>query len=85
MGCFKKFDQGDLVAVTRQKDGSVVVDFEQKFDGRSAYLCRKLSCLKAARKGKRKSGLEYGLKVKVPLSVWQELESFSFYGGKVEK
>lgn len=73
VGCFKKFDQGDLVAVTRLKDGSVVVNLEQKLDGRSAYLCRKVECLKKARKGKRKNGLEFGLKVKVPPEIWSEL------------
>ena len=74
VGCFKKFNQGDLLAVTRLKSGEVKVDLKGELDGRSVYLCYKLGCLKKAQKRKPKSALQFGLKVKVPVEIWGELE-----------
>jgi predicted RNA-binding protein YlxR (DUF448 family) len=73
-GCFKKFNQDELLAVTRLKNGEVLVNADHKKAGRSVYLCRKMECLKKARDRKGKNGLEYGLKVKIPQEIWKELE-----------
>ncbi len=74
VGCFKKDDQGNLLAVTRLKSGEVVVNFGHKFVGRSVYLCRNQKCLKKAKMRKGKNGVEFGLKVKAEESLWRELE-----------
>lgn len=76
VGCFHKFPQKDLVGISRLKDGTVVVDFDHKFSGRSVYLCRKKHCFLKAYRRKGKNALEYGLKVSIPQQVWIELEAF---------
>lgn len=74
VGCQKKRDQDELLAVTRLKDGSVVVNDPYRQIGRSAYVCRKAECLKKARGKKKKSALQYWLKVKIPDDIWAGLE-----------
>lgn len=76
VGCFKKFPQRDLLAVRRLKDGTVVIDFQQELTGRTAYLCRKKACFLKAYRRKDKNALEYGLKVKFPPKIREELEAF---------
>lgn len=73
-GCKKRFDQNELLAVTRLKNGDVIVNPDRKKSGRSAYLCKKPECLRRVHNRKGKNGLEYGLKVKIPDSVWEELQ-----------
>ena len=74
VGCFQKFPQKELLAITRLKNGVVVVDMEQKAAGRSVYLCYKKSCIDKTRKRKDKNALEYGLKVRIPDTVWNTIE-----------
>lgn len=74
VGCHHKRDQGELLAVTRLKNGSVVVNDPYRQIGRSAYVCRKAECLKKARGNKKKSAMQYWLKVKIPDEIWQNIE-----------
>ena len=73
-GCRKRFDQTDLLAVTKQKDGSVHVNPNHKLAGRSAYICKKPECFLKAKGKKGKHPMEYWLKTKIPENVWAELE-----------
>ena len=75
VGCFRKFDQDHLLAITRLKGGVVVLNFEHSAAGRSVYLCCKAACFKKARNRKGKNGLEYGLKLKIAPQIWTELEA----------
>lgn len=74
VGCFHKFPQSKLVAVTRQKNGTVRFSHDRKFPGRSVYLCRQSSCFLKATKRKGKNALAYGLKVEIPPDIFMELE-----------
>lgn len=74
VGCFQKFPQKELLAITRLKNGDLVVDKEQKAAGRSVYLCYKKACLNKARKRKGKNALEYGLKVPIANIIWETIE-----------
>lgn len=74
VGCRKRHDQDQLLAVTRLKDGTVVVNDPCRQIGRSAYICRKAECLKKARGNKKKSAMQYWLKVKIPDEIWTGLE-----------
>ena len=63
------FPRSQLWRLVRQYDThQVLLD---KGMGRSAYLCRRLECLRAAR---RKQQLSRALKTAVPDSLWQLLE-----------
>lgn len=74
VGCKKRYDQEELLAVTRLKNGEVVVNEGRKNAGRSVYLCRKAECLRKARGRKGQNGLQFGLKVQIPDSIWETLE-----------
>lgn len=74
VGCRQRRDQDQLLAITRHKDGTVTVNEPYRQIGRSAYICRKAECLKKARGNKKKSAVQYWLKVKVPDEIWAELE-----------
>lgn len=74
VGCFKKFPQADLIAVTRLLAGEVIVQIAGNTPGRSAYLCRNIICLTRAKNRKGKNGLEYSLKVKILDPVWEQLD-----------
>lgn len=41
--------------------------------GRSVYLCRNAGCLKKAQMMKGKNPLQFGLKVSVPDTIWEDL------------
>ncbi len=75
VGCFQKFPQKELLAITRLKNGDIVVDKEQKSAGRSVYLCYKMSCMEKARKRKGKNGLQYGLKVPIAQEIWETIQT----------
>jgi predicted RNA-binding protein YlxR (DUF448 family) len=72
--CFKRKPKPELVAVTRLKDGTVLLNVDQKLSGRSAYICRLEKCLNNARNRKGKNGLEFVLKVKIPDKIWADIE-----------
>jgi predicted RNA-binding protein YlxR (DUF448 family) len=76
VSCKKRFNQAELLAVTRLKDGRVVVNENLTRKGRSVYVCKKAGCLGKIRGGKKQNGLLYGLKVKIPDGVWNQLEKF---------
>ncbi len=71
--CRKKFQQKDLLAVTRLKNGEVIVNDPYQQLGRSVYLCRNAGCLKKAQTMKGKNPLQFGLKVSVPDTIWEDL------------
>ncbi len=73
-GCRKKHDQSDLLAVTRLKNGEVIVNDPYEQRGRSVYICRKKECLRKIRDRKGQNGLQYGLKVQIPENIWKILE-----------
>lgn len=74
-GCFSKRAVTELWAVTRLKDGTIAVNSDHKYAGRSAYLCRNKFCLAKSRDRKGRDGLSHTLKVRVPATIWAELEN----------
>ena len=52
-------------------DGTVSLDFVGKKSGRGAYVCRKLSCFKKARKAKR---FERSLDCEIPEEIYTRME-----------
>ncbi|ABD00464.1 hypothetical protein SYN63AY4M2_09765 [Synechococcus sp. 63AY4M2] len=69
VGCRQLFPRSQLWRLVRQYDTHQVL-LDQGM-GRSAYLCRRLECLRAAR---RKHQMSRVLKAAVPDSLWQLLE-----------
>ena len=53
MGCNTKKDKKDLIRIVKNKDGEINIDKTGKMQGRGAYLCNNIECLKTAIKTKR--------------------------------
>ncbi len=70
-GCGDSFPKKDLMRVVRAPDGSVSLDFTGKKSGRGAYVCKKLSCFKKARKANRFAA---SLEVMIPDELLDALE-----------
>lgn len=75
-GCFQRFPQTSLIAMTRLKNNAVVLNLTTRIAGRSVYLCPQLKCFHKATKRKGKNAFEYSLKVKIPEKIIVELENY---------
>ena len=71
MGCRERKAKKDMLRVVRGTDGVVSLDFGGKLNGRGAYICPDLQCLKKARKS---LALDRSLEVTIPEQVIQRLE-----------
>lgn len=70
-GCGEHFPKKELIRIVRTPEGEILLDEIGKRSGRGAYICKKISCLKKARKAKR---LESSLDVSIPNEVYDRLE-----------
>ncbi len=71
IGCGGRFDQDKLLRIKRSADGEIRIKAEGSFSGRSAYVCKDISCVEKARK---KKGLERSFKASVPKEIYDALE-----------
>ncbi len=71
MGCRERRAKRELIRVVRCTDGSVSLDFSGKLNGRGAYICPNLECLKKALKSK---ALDRSLEVTIPEEVYDRLQ-----------
>ncbi len=70
-GCGESFPKKDLIRVVRSPEGEVSLDFTGKKSGRGAYVCKKLSCFRKARKANR---FQSALEVAIPDELLAALE-----------
>ncbi len=61
----------EMVRVLRTTEGVICIDATGKMNGRGAYICNSVECLKAAEKSK---GLERSLKEAIPKDIYTKLE-----------
>ena len=71
MGCRERKAKRDMIRVVRTTEGTVSLDFSGKMNGRGAYVCPDMECLKKARKSR---ALERGLEIEIPQEVYDRLE-----------
>lgn len=71
VGCNEMKMKKDMMRVLKTPEGPVCLDKTGKKNGRGAYLCNDMECLKKARKNK---GLERSLKMTIPAEVYDDLE-----------
>ena len=71
VGCGEMKSKKEMIRVLRMEDASICLDFTGKKNGRGAYLCKSMTCLKLARK---KKGLERSFQMNIPPQVYDELE-----------
>ncbi len=72
VGCNVSKDKTSLIRIVRTSEGEVLLDVTGKKSGRGAYICKQVSCLKKAQKGKR---LEFHLDCSIPEEVYTALAS----------
>ena len=77
VGCGEHFPKGELVRVLRTPEGEIVLDLTGKKSGRGAYICKKASCLKKARKSKR---IDSSLECTIPETVYDRMEEEISHG-----
>ena len=70
MGCRERREKRQMIRVVRCTDGTVSLDFSGKLNGRGAYICPNLECLKKAQKSK---ALDRSLEVTIPDEVYARL------------
>ena len=71
MGCGEHFPKNTLCRVLKTPEGEIVLDLTGKKNGRGAYICKSVECLKKARKSRR---IETSLECSVPAEVYNEIE-----------
>lgn len=71
VACRKTKPKKELLRVVKNKENEISVDFIGKKPGRGAYLCKDISCLKKAEKGKM---LERALNVTIGQEVYEVLK-----------
>ena len=70
MGCRERKAKRDMIRVVRGPDGEVSLDFGGKKNGRGAYICPDMECLKKAIRSK---ALDRSLEVTIPEQVIDRL------------
>ena len=75
VGCGEHFPKNTLIRVLRTPTGEITLDLVGKMSGRGAYLCKKVECLRRARKsGRIQSSLECSVPEEVYLRMEGEIE-----------
>ena len=71
VGCGEMKMKKELIRVIKTPEDEIVLDATGRKNGRGAYVCASMECLKTAMKRK---GLERSLKVAIPAEVYDSLE-----------
>jgi predicted RNA-binding protein YlxR (DUF448 family) len=61
----------EMMRVLKTADEGIILDTTGKKNGRGAYMCRTMECLKLARKNR---GLERSFKMSIPNEVYDNVE-----------
>ena len=71
VGCGEMKPKKELMRILKTETGEFLVDADGKKNGRGAYICRSVECLRKAVKSK---GLERSFKQQIPEEVYDRLE-----------
>ena len=71
VGCGEMKDKKQMMRILKTAENNIVLDVTGKMNGRGAYLCKELECLKKARKNK---GVERSLKMAIPAEIYDNIE-----------
>ena len=70
IGCGDMKSKKEMIRVIRTKEGEMSIDFTGRANGRGAYICNNVECLKKAVKNQ---GLNRSFKTIVPKEIYDEL------------
>ena len=71
IGCQEMKSKKEMIRVIKTAEDEIMLDATGRKNGRGAYLCPSMECLKKAGKGK---GLERSFKMAIPKEVYETLE-----------
>ncbi len=71
LGCGEMKQKRELVRVVRSPEGEISLDKTGKKNGRGAYICGSIECLKAARKARK---LEKAFSCQISTDIYDSLE-----------
>ena len=78
-GCREMKAKRDMIRVIKTAEDEICIDATGRKNGRGAYICPTMDCLKRAIKSR---GLERSLKTAIPEEVYQQLEEEMSHIGK---
>lgn len=71
IGCGEMKNKKEMIRILKTPEGEFVLDATGRKNGRGAYLCPSVECLK---KAVRTKGLERSFKMAIPKDVYETLE-----------
>lgn len=71
IGCGEMKNKKEMIRILKSPEGEFTLDATGRKNGRGAYLCPSMDCLKKAVKSK---GLERSFKMAIPKEVYETLE-----------
>ena len=71
IGCGEMKSEKEMIRVIKTADEEILLDATGRKNGRGAYLCPSMECMKKAVKSK---GLERSFKMAIPKEVYDALE-----------
>ena len=71
IGCGEMKSKKEMIRVIKTADEEILLDATGRKNGRGAYLCPSMECMKKAVKSK---GLERSFKMEIPKEVYDALE-----------
>lgn len=71
-GCGEMKDKRSMVRVVKTNDNEIILDLTGKKNGRGAYVCKNIECLKKAHKTHR---FERSLKCQIPNEIYEKMEN----------
>lgn len=71
VGCGEQKTKKELIRVVKTNEGHVSIDFKGRANGRGAYVCPNLECLKKAQK---RDSLSRSLMTKIDSEIYARLE-----------
>lgn len=71
IGCGEMKNKKEMIRILKTPEGEFTLDATGRKNGRGAYLCPSMECLKKAVKNK---GLERSFKMAIPRDVYETLE-----------
>ena len=71
IGCGEMKNKKEMIRVLKTAEGEITLDATGRKNGRGAYVCPSVECMKKAIKGK---GLESSFKMAIPKEIYETLE-----------
>ncbi|MBQ5889562.1 MAG: YlxR family protein [Clostridia bacterium] len=71
VGCGEMKEKRELIRIVKSSEGEISLDKTGKKNGRGAYICPNVDCLKKARKSKR---IDRAFEVTIPDEIYNGME-----------